>query len=239
MSIPAVTLVTARADSADNLSDQDYNDIYAELRAKCPLRQFSETIRSAVSFAWWNKYEHGEGRLNRDRRNELRAAVGLPRLPETVAAVTATIDPDAAIYQVGAGAPDRVVMIGNHVSEPLVLRLNGNLHVLPDTPVEPLAEEARVTLVTRATRPRSYKSVAVTVSTYESLLQAKKGSGLTWDIYMRRAQIADELIAALEDVEQWVERNRPTLAESELWAEHECLRSTVCAALERARGARQ
>ena len=76
---PPVTIITTNASSADTLADGDYRDIYDELRQKCPLRQFAETIHSAVSFAWWNKYERGEAVLNRERRNELRtAAVARP-----------------------------------------------------------------------------------------------------------------------------------------------------------------
>ena len=88
-----VTLVTGGAGSADKLTDTDYREIYGdELRSKTTLRQFAEFIGSKVRFAWWSKYERGEAHLERERRQELRRAVGLAELPRAVTEVTADVD---------------------------------------------------------------------------------------------------------------------------------------------------
>lgn len=182
MTLP-VTTVTTRARSADTLSDQDYRDIYTELRSKCPLRQFADLIHSAVSFAWWSKYERGEASLSRERRNELRAAVGLPALPPTVADASARADPDATVYQVGQQAADRLILVGADVREPLTLRINGSVSTLPD-PVADLVPKAPVTPVTahRTRPPRS--SIVLYRSTWESLNAARLRNGQTWDQFL-------------------------------------------------------
>lgn len=131
LAIPDVTLVTTGAASSDTLTDQDYRDIYEELRSKSSLDKFIAVIGSTVSKAWWSKYDRHESKLSHDRRNELRTAVGLSRLPEPVSVVTAAIRPNATVWQVGAGRPDRVVMFGEQAREPLTLRLNGSLQILP------------------------------------------------------------------------------------------------------------
>lgn len=125
-----VTLVTTCAQSADDLTDADYRDIYDELRVKCSLDTFVVTIGSAVSKAWWSKYERGEATLTRSRRAELRAAVGLPPLPPAVADALANVDPDASVYQVGGQRASRVVLVGADVSA-VNLRLNGACTVEP------------------------------------------------------------------------------------------------------------
>lgn len=176
---PTVTIVTTAAASADTLTEADYRDIYDELRSKCPLRQFADLIHSAVSFAWWSKYERSEAHLTRARRAELRAAVGLPALPPAVADVLATVDPDATIYQVGAGASDRVIMVGSDVHDTLDLRFNGSLRAL--------AEPGDNPHVTGVTPPRDRSSLAgltVRRETKNRLDAARRRSGLTWDEFL-------------------------------------------------------
>jgi hypothetical protein len=177
---PTVTLVTSTSASADTLTDADYRDIYDELRSKCPLRQFADLIHSAVSFAWWSKYERGEAHLNRPRRAELRAAVGLPALPPAVADVLAAVDPDASIYQVGAGASDRVLLVGSDVTDTLDLRLNGSLRVLDEEP----ARNSHVTAVTPPRDRSSYAGLTVRRETRNRLDAARVRSGLTWDQFL-------------------------------------------------------
>ena len=184
---PAVSLVTASSQSADTLTDADYRDIYDELRSKCPLRQFADLIHGQVSFAWWSKYERGEASLTRSRRAELRAAVGLPALPPAVADVLATVDPDATIYQIGAGASDRVLLVGSDV--PAVnLRLNGNCTVESVYPFAPagasVAHNPHVTAVTPPRDRSSYAGLSVRRETKNRLDAARVRSGLTWDEFL-------------------------------------------------------
>lgn len=175
--MPRVTLVTANAASADQLTDADYRDIYDELREKASLDKFVTAIGSTVSKAWWSKYERGEAHLDRKRKAELRRAVGLPDLPRAVTEVAATINPDARVWQVGVAQPDRVVLVGSDVTAPLDLRMNGNLELDP-------APGSLVTSVTGARRNRSYKSLSVSVATYQRLAEARVARNLTWDEYL-------------------------------------------------------
>ena len=191
----SVTTITSQAASSDQLTDQDYRDIYDELRQKCPLRQFAETIHSAVSFAWWNKYERGEAVLTRERRNELRAAVGLPALPATVAEACATADPDATVYQVGAAPADRLILIGADAHDPLDLHINGSLAVTDrtggpvgaDLCVRPVAspadppQQSHVTPVTASKRRVPTKAVRFSPERWQRLSLLRKEADMTWD----------------------------------------------------------
>lgn len=180
-----VTIVTANAASADQLTDADYRDIYDELREKAALDKFVTAIGSAVSKAWWSKYERGEADLTRARRNELRAGVGLPTLPLTVAEAVADADPDARVWQVGVAQPDRMVMVGVDAPATLTLRLNGDLAA-----ADP-AVESHVTAVTGTKRARSYRSLSVSAATYQRLAEARLAQNQTWD----------ECLAALLDAQ--------------------------------------
>lgn len=150
-----VTLLTKDA-SLDDLSAGDYRDMFDELRPIDPktgnrlsLDKFITTINSQWSKALWNAYDHGERTLNRSQRSELRIACGLPQLPPTVADATAQASPDAAVWRVGEGVPEHVIMVG---SEPVTLHVNSGVSVVNT--------EAHVTRVTtgqiqrkRYTRP--------------------------------------------------------------------------------------
>ena len=183
---PTVTLVTTRAQSADDLTDADYRDIYDELRVKCSLDRFIVAIGSAVSKAWWSKYERGEATLTRARRAELRAAVGLPPLPPSVADALASVDPDATIWHVRVSEDvDRVVMLSG--TEAVTLRLNGSLQILDDEP----AVSSHVTAVTPARDRHNYAGLTVRRETKKRLDAVRRRAGLTWD----------ELLAKLIDME--------------------------------------
>jgi hypothetical protein len=180
---PTVTIVTARAASRDALTDADYRDIYDEIRQKASLRQFVDAIHSAVSFAWWSKYESGSAALNRERRNELRAAVGLPPLPPTVAEAVAAADPDATVYQVGAAPSDRLILIGADAHEPLALHINDNLTVLehPERRASNGAPESHVTGVTSPRTRPPRKTIELSPERRDRLAALKNEAGLTWD----------------------------------------------------------
>lgn len=146
-----VTTVTRNA-THDNLSADDYRDIYRELRQydeqaqryAVSLDKFIGMIGSQFSKALWNKYDHGEKELNRDQRNELRRAVGLTVLPMTITEAVADVDPDAEVAKVGEGTPRKVILLAS--CEPLTLTVNGEIEADPLT--------SHVTVVTRALRPR-------------------------------------------------------------------------------------
>lgn len=228
----AVTIVTAGAASADDLTDSDYRDIYEELRSRCALRQFADAIHSGVSFAWWSKYERREATLNHDRRAELRAAVGLPPLPPTIASVAATIDPDATVYRVGEGNIDRAILVGDRAPAPLTLRLNGARAVVADEG----GETSRVTGVTPPRRARNTRGLSVRGETYERLSAARQAAGLTWDAYLSRLERLDDLVAALREVDRWL---GPDLSTEAGEGESERLAERVRAALEAVEGVRR
>lgn len=153
-----VTLVTRDA-TLDDLSTQDYRDIYDELRERddatgvyaVSLDKFVTLVSSQYSKAQWSKYHNGETTLTRTMRNELRHCVGLKLLPPTVAEATASASPDAAVWQVGDGPADSVIMVTG--TEPMVLHVNGSVSVAdvpatmptlpPVTPVTQTRKRAR------------------------------------------------------------------------------------------------
>lgn len=184
-----VTLVTTRANAADDLADADYRAIYDELRSKCSLRKFAEFIGSQVSFAWWSAYERdATAVLSRERRNELRAAVGLSRLPATVAEACAAADPDAAVYQIGAAPADRVLLVGADLHQPLDLRLNGALSV-----AEAVPQNADVTPLTRTHRRSARVGIHLSTPAHKRANAARVAAGMSWDAWSLRG-VEDEAV---------------------------------------------
>lgn len=173
---PPVTTVTTATDDADELAPSDYRDIYDELRSKCPLRQFADAIHSAVSFAWWSKYERGDAPLTRDRRNELRQAVGLAPLPPTVRDVLSAVPPAAAIHQIGVEPAARVVLVGSDAPDHLTIVLNGSVAVL-DQPVD--CAVTPVTALRTARKPT--RSIRVSPDSFQRLQKLRAEAGMTWD----------------------------------------------------------
>jgi hypothetical protein len=195
-----VTLVTTRSRSADDLTGPDYRELYDEVRGLDPatgeyrvtLRAFVALIQAAqaaertglssthcLSIAYWSKYHRGEIQvLNRQARDELRALVGRPELPITVAEACARVDPDATVYQVGdAPHPGRVILVAT--SEPVALSLNGALSVLAGAP-------ATTKPVTPVTRPRNRKVISMRPSVWTRLNEARLTSKLDWNEFMER-----------------------------------------------------
>jgi hypothetical protein len=129
-----VTCITKDA-TLDDLSTADYRDMYDELRLLNPvtgvytvsLDKFVTLVSSQYSKAQWSKYHNGETTLTRTMRNELRRCVGLKVLPPTVAEATATASPDAAVWQVGDGAAETVILVTS--TEPMTLHVNGAVSV--------------------------------------------------------------------------------------------------------------
>lgn len=181
-----VTRVTARAASADELSEADYREIYIELRSKTTLRGFAEFIGSQYSFAWWSKFERGAVQLTRQARRELRQAVGLPALPPSVAEAMAGVDPDATVYRIDGetegAAANRVVLVA--VPGSVVMSLNGELRIGDQRPEDS---------VTAVTRRRARKTVSIGPNTWARLNEARRRAGKTWDTFL------DELIEDQEN----------------------------------------
>jgi hypothetical protein len=154
------TLITRDA-SLDDLSAGDYRDIFDELRPVDPktgnrlsLDKFIASIGSVYSKALWHAYDTGERTLNRQQRSELRIACGLPPLPPTVAEATAQASPDAAVWRVGDGVPEHVIMVD---STPITLNINSGVSVVTPAP--------DVTGVTARSTPRKrYARPCVTES---------------------------------------------------------------------------
>lgn len=131
MTTTPVTLVTRDA-TLDNLSAGDYRDIFAELRQNLSLDKLIGVMASQFSKATWSKFERGEMEPNRTMRSELRRAVNLPALPETVTeAVSNRTSPDAAVWMVGDGTAQQVLLVGAHDS--LTLHVNGSVTATPGT----------------------------------------------------------------------------------------------------------
>ena len=146
-----VTLITKDA-TLDDLSLSDYVDMVQDLRTTLSLEKLITVLGSQYSKPLWAKVEKGEVPPNRNQRNELRRYYGMPPLPPTVAEATAAASPDAAVWQVGQGPADSVIMVTG--TEPITLRVNGAVSVV-DVQVESPAS-AHVTEVTRTKRQRKY-----------------------------------------------------------------------------------
>ena len=166
-----VTRVTV-GDTSDNLSDEDYRDIYDELREKISLDKLVAMLKSEYSKMQWHRYEKGQYPMNRTMRNELRRCVGLPLLPPlTIAEATAQASPDASVWSVGDGVPEHVIMVSD---TPVTLYVNGT--------VQTVAPKCDVTEVTRARRTRKpCVRVWIPETQNERFLRLCDGFGdLTW-----------------------------------------------------------
>lgn len=181
--LPPVTLVTALSQARD-LSDDDYRRIFDEQLALAgSLRRLEVRLGSAVTFGWWAKYNDGRATLDHARRNELRAAAGLPLLPPTVAEALAAVHPDAAVYHVGRAVPTRVILVGADAPAQLALRVNGSVEaVLPAATAPQNALPGRCNA--RYTPRAAQKALRVAPATFDRLSAARKASGLTWDAFL-------------------------------------------------------
>ena len=169
---PSVTLVTANA-AADDLTEQEYMEIFLELRAGRSLDAFCKLLDSQYSKAFWSKVERGDTPLTRAARTELRRAVGLSPLRPTVAEVVAAADPDAAVYQIGQQPARVIVLVG--VPSTVTLRCTDNA-------VTTVHTVSRVTPVTRAA-----SNVRVPTGIFTRLNEFRRSAGLSWAALMERA----------------------------------------------------
>lgn len=165
-----VTTVTANAESADDLSDQDYRDIYSEVREKMTLRQFVAVAGQHYSIAWWSQYERGEKPLTWHARAALRKIVGLPDLPLPVgAALEGAVDADATICRIGENRPARRVLL-LATDESVTVHWNGSgPHVTSDrgqpamVAVTPVTAQRKRVALWRPALPADWRERAAAV----------------------------------------------------------------------------
>ena len=124
-----MTTHTLRTAGSDDKTPDDYRDIFVELRANRSLRRLVEAAGAAESrIAYWSRYERNPDAVpDLDGKNELRRldGIGLPQLdPPAGAVVAAHADPAAAVWQVGDGPADRVILLAH--PGPVTLHVNGN-----------------------------------------------------------------------------------------------------------------
>lgn len=119
-------IITLRPAGADDMTPADYRDIYTELRANRPLRALVHAAGAAEGrIAYWSRYGNDPAAVpDLAGKNELRRLVGLPELdPPAGAVVAAAADPAAAVWQVGDGPADRVILLAT--PGPVTLHVNG------------------------------------------------------------------------------------------------------------------
>lgn len=121
-----MTTYTLRPAGADDLIAAGYRDIFEELRSNRSLRALVEAAGAAEGrIAYWSRYQRNPSAVpDLDGKNELRRLVGLPELdPPAGAVVTAAADPAAAVWQVGDGLADRVILLAE--TGPVTIHVNG------------------------------------------------------------------------------------------------------------------
>lgn len=144
----AVTAITTPETRLDDLTDQDYRDIYEELRRGRSLAEFCTLIQTVVHKSWWSQYETGTRHLNTERKNELRRSVSAHELAPDVAKALEAVTADATVWRVGTGTANHVIMLAQDAPETLTVSLNHTIHI--DTPVD--AGNASTPVVTGVTR---------------------------------------------------------------------------------------
>lgn len=150
-----VTLVTSNAE-LDDLTDDDYREIYEELSQGISLRAFVDKIGSDYSHTRWGKWKNRELGISREMQNELRVALGKLRRPITVIESMANVDPNAEVWQVGDDpAVHRVVKLATRL--PVDISSNGTVSVRDH-------QETHVTTVTRRYRGNERRRHRLTVS---------------------------------------------------------------------------
>lgn len=191
MDTTAIKPLTTPGTRADDLSAQDYRDIYDELREHLSLAEFVVRIGSQVSRSWWSQYESGGKSLSWARRNELRVGAGLPELASPPSVALADVSGDATVWRVGEGPANRVIMVTPDAPNGLILSVNGDVHII--SPVAaPHAREDPVTPVTseatpaRPRRPRPQACTLPILKETRALYATIKGDGETWDDLLHR-----------------------------------------------------
>jgi hypothetical protein len=152
-----MTTYTLRRAGSDDLAPADYRDMFEELRESRSLRKLVFAAGAAEGrIAFWSRYERNLDAVpDLDGRNELRRLVGLPELaPPAGEVVTAAADPAAAVWQVGDGAADRVVLLAT--PGPLTIHVNGNGPEIVDSSGNALYNDVQAPRSAR-TRKRAWR----------------------------------------------------------------------------------
>ena len=110
----------------------------------------------------------------------------MPPLPPTVAEATAAASPDAAVWQVGQGPAEHVIMVTT--PEPITLRVNGAVSV-----VEPAATTNTDSLVTEVTRARRNDRPRIRTDVTPTQNNRRLALGAQW------REIIDAGLTALEN----------------------------------------
>jgi hypothetical protein len=182
-----ITAVTTPALRADDLSAQDYRDIYDELRDHLSLSEFIVRAGSTVSRSWWSQYEAGIKHLSWARKNELRRAVMPEELAPPAAVAAAAVTENAIVWRIGEGLADRVILVAPEVASPLFLSVNGEVHIV-DLAAQQGPADAKVTPVTAYCRSRRPTVgigglTCVTRARHDARRLAR---GETWEQYLAR-----------------------------------------------------
>lgn len=115
-----------RPAGGDDRTEEDYRDIFAELRSNRSLRELMHAAGAPQKrIAYWSRFARDpEAVPDPEGKNELRRLVGLPELdPPASAVVAAATDPAAAVWQVGDGPADRVILLA--LSGPVTIHVSG------------------------------------------------------------------------------------------------------------------
>lgn len=180
----SVTKITQDA-TLDNLSLTDYQDMVQDLRTTLSLEKLILVLGSQYSKPLWAKVEKGESAPNRNQRNELRRYYGMSPLPPTVAEATSTASPDAAVWQVGEGAAETVILVTTQ--EPITLHVNGAVSVASTEPQS--QQNAPVTAVTRTKQPEPYRTRPTAT---EAQNRRRVALGVKWATIIERGLTALE-----------------------------------------------
>lgn len=178
------TLTTAA--THDNLTDQDYRDIYDELRAGHALRGFIQIAGSTLSASWWSQWEKGDKNLTRRARNDLRRAVGLPLLPPTVEeAIAAHVHPDATVAKLGDDPQARRVLVLATSADVTVTWNGSGPQMAASADVTGVARNGRQNTTRKAGRtPRA--ALSLDLSFHARLNAARLQAGQSWPEFLSR-----------------------------------------------------
>lgn len=168
-----VTLIT-RSAGTDDLTEADYRDIYEEVnprdangKPRYSLEKFAALINSHYTKATWSNWLADKHPANRIMRAELRAAVGMPTLPPTIAELAGIVDEHAEIWSVGDGPKNRVILASKE--DRVSICTNGVV----------TAHSGRVIGVTRATRKRLRRDMsAEQAAAWDGLTEAQRNERL-------------------------------------------------------------
>lgn len=187
---PAVTLVTALAQTSD-LSADEYRAIFDRVAAGRSLRNIELALRSEISYGWWGKYANGDKDLDRDRKNELRrwarenGGPDLPDLPPTPVEVVAEhVHPDAAVYRIGEQIASRIVLVGMDV-DAANLRINGACQIVSAAPVL----ESHQTACNGRYMRKHRASIHLSHDTFQRLNSARLRAGQTWEQFLAQLDV--------------------------------------------------